>query len=312
MNSSMDRPSLLAVYAHPDDELFHSGVLADLSDRGVRVTIACATAGEAGKVHPSLGAVTDLGAVRTSELRHSCARLGLDPPIVFDFHDSARKERQRHDEPRALANVDLLEVEAAICGAIEAVRPQVVLTFDPHGGYYHPDHVAIHRATTAAFFTSGRMGAAAPQRLFYGAMRNDVFRRFADATRGRGILDGLDPDVFSVAPEMVAVSFDARPYMQRKLSALAAHRSQFGVTDEMLQNPSAEVVPMLAAFAPVLEREVFILGATRVATKRWPLEDFFDDLDGFSAETAARRAAPAPPRIPAAPGIRDCARPARS
>jgi N-acetyl-1-D-myo-inositol-2-amino-2-deoxy-alpha-D-glucopyranoside deacetylase len=299
---------MLAVYAHPDDELFHSGVLAGLSERGVRVTIACATAGEAGKVHPSVGAVTDLGVVRTTELRQSCARLGLDPPIVFDFHDSARKERQRHGDPRALANVDLLEVEAAICGAIEAVRPQVVLTFDPHGGYYHPDHVAIHRATTAAFFTSGRMGAAAPQRLFYGAMRNDVFRRFAAATGGRGILDGLDPDVFAVAPEMIAVSFDARPYMQRKLSALAAHRSQFGISDEMLQSPSAEVVPLLAAVAPVLEREVFILGASRVATKRWPLDDFFDDLDGFSAATAASRATPAPPQNQAARDTRDCAR----
>ena len=312
MTITMKPRSLLAVFAHPDDELFHSGMLAHLSERGVRVTIACATAGEAGKTHPSVGDVSDLGALRTMELHQSCARLGLEPPIVLDFHDSARKDRQRHHDPRALANVDLLEVEAAVRRAIEAVRPQVVLTFDPHGGYYHPDHVAIHRATTAAFFASGRLGAAAPQRLFYAAMGNDVFRRFADATRGRGILDGLDPDVFSVAPEMIAVSFDARPYMQRKLSALAAPRSQFGITDEMLQKPSAEVMPLLAAFAPVLEREVFILGPTRVATRRWPLADFFDDLECVSASAGGRQASRARQRIPAARGTRDCARPARS
>src|SRR5512143_1026498 len=226
------RASVLVALAHPDDEIFHGGMLAHLAERGARITLVCATDGEAGRAHPSVGPVDDLGALRVEELRRSCARLGIEQPVLLRFHDSARRARQRHDDPHALANVDMLDVEAALRGIIADVKPHVVLTFEPHGGYYHPDHVAIHRATTAAFFASGRLGAAAPQRLFYAAMGNDVFRRFADATRGR--VGGLDPDVFSVAPEMIAVSFDARPYMQRKLSALAAHRSQFGITDEML------------------------------------------------------------------------------
>ena len=58
------RASLLVVLAHPDDEVFHGGILAHLSDRGVRVTLACATNGEAGRPHPSIGAVGDLGALR--------------------------------------------------------------------------------------------------------------------------------------------------------------------------------------------------------------------------------------------------------
>jgi len=273
------RASLLAVLAHPDDEVFHSGILANLSDRGARVTLACATAGEAGKVHPSLGAVDDLGAVRVEELRRSCHRLGIEPPVLLGFHDSARKERQRHDDPRALANVDMLEVEAVVRRVIDEVKPHVILTFDPHGAYYHPDHVAIHRATTAAFFSSGVMGPDGPQRLFYGAMDRDVFRTFAERSRGRGVIDGLDPDVFSTAPEMIAVSFDARPYLDRKFSALAAHQSAFGVTQEMLRNPPPGVAQMLDAFRPVFEREVFMLGGARVAVPTWPLGDFFDGLE---------------------------------
>jgi N-acetyl-1-D-myo-inositol-2-amino-2-deoxy-alpha-D-glucopyranoside deacetylase len=152
--------------AHPDDEIFHGGVLAHLSDRGVRVTLACGTDGEAGKPHRSMGPVEDLGALRADELRLSCARLGIEEPVRLGFHDSARKDRQRHDDPHALANVDMLDVEAAIRGIITDVKPHVIFTFDPHGGYYHPDHVAIHRATTAAFFTSGAMGDQAPERLF--------------------------------------------------------------------------------------------------------------------------------------------------
>jgi LmbE family N-acetylglucosaminyl deacetylase len=262
--------SLLIVLAHPDDEIFHGGTLAHLSERGVRVTLACATDGEAGKAHASIGPVADLGAVRAEELKLSCERLGIEPPVLLRFHDSARKERQRHDDPHALANVDMLDVEATLRAVIAEVMPHVIVTFEPHGGYYHPDHVAIQRAATAAFFSSGAMGPEAPERLFYAGLLSDTFRILAEASRGRGISDGLDPDVFGTHPDMVAVSFDARPYLDRKFSAMSAHRSMFGATlDEHL----------VRAFRPVLEREVFVLGGARGAVPRWPLRDFFDGLE---------------------------------
>jgi LmbE family N-acetylglucosaminyl deacetylase len=216
--------------------------------------------------------------VRAEELRTSCARLGIEPPVFLGFHDSARKERQRHDDPRALANVDMLEVEAAILAVVRDVKPHVMLTFDPHGGYYHPDHVAVHRAATAAFFSSGVMGDMAPERLFYGGLLREVFETLAERTRGRGIVDGLDPGLFSTDPGMVAVTFDASGYLDRKFSALAAHRAAFGVTDDMLRNPPPAVAPMLAAFRPVFEREVFVLGGSRAAAAQWPLADFFEGL----------------------------------
>ena len=273
------RASVLVAWAHPDDEIFHGGILANLAERGARVTLVCATDGEAGKPHPSVRPVDDLGALRVAELRRSCERLGIDEPVLLRFHDSARKERQRHDDPHALANVDMLDVEAALRGIIAEVKPHVVLTFEPHGGYYHPDHVAVHRAMTAAFFASGVLGSEAPERLFYSSMLHEVFLEFADASRGRGFIDGLDPDVFSTSAEMVAVTFDARPYLERKLSALTAHQSAFGVTSEMLNNPPPPVAAMLRAFRPVLEREVFVLGGTRGPVPRWPLDDFFDGIE---------------------------------
>jgi N-acetyl-1-D-myo-inositol-2-amino-2-deoxy-alpha-D-glucopyranoside deacetylase len=285
--TSSRRASLLVVLAHPDDELFHGGMLMHLSQQGVRVTLVCATNGEAGKSHPSVGAVDDLGALRVEELKLSCKRLGIDPPVLLGFHDSARGERQRHGDARALANVDMLEVEAAIRRVIEDVTPHVILTFDPHGGYYHPDHLAVQRAATAAFFSSGVMGAAAPERLFYGTLLCDVFRVLADQSRGRGFTDGLDPDVFGTAPEMIAVSFDAASFLQRKFMALAAHRSAFGVTEEMLSSPPPGAREMLDAFRPVFEREVFVLGGTRTSTPRWPLNDFFDGIESAELDHAS-------------------------
>src|SRR5215467_10368541 len=97
------RASILVALAHPDDEIFHGGMLAHLAERGARVTLVCATDGEAGKPHPSMGPVSDLGAVRVEELRLSCQRLGLEEPVLLRFHDSARKERLRRDDPHALA-----------------------------------------------------------------------------------------------------------------------------------------------------------------------------------------------------------------
>jgi len=279
---------LLVVLAHPDDEIFHGGMLAHLSARGVRVTLVCATNGEAGRPHPSVGVVDDLGALRSEELRVSCERLGIEPPLMLGFHDSARGERQRHDDPRALANVDMLEIEAAIRRVIRDVTPHVVLTFDPHGGQYHPDHLAVQRATAAAFFSSGVMGSIAPERLFYGTMLPDAFRVLAEKRRGRGITDILDPDVFGTAAEMIAIFFDAAPVLHRKFLALAAHRSAFGVTEEMLSAPPPGAREILDALHAVFEREVFVLGGSRIPTTRWPLSDFFDgvesaELDGTNA-----------------------------
>ena len=253
-------------------------MLAHLVKNGVRVTLACATRGEAGKPHPSIGPIADLGARREQELHLSCERLGINPPLFLGFHDSARKERLRRDDPRALVNVDMLEVEAAIRRVIEDVKPQVIITFDPHGGYYHPDHVAVHRATTAAFFSSGTMGADAPARLFYSVFSQQMFREHSDASRGWGVTDGLNPDVFSVSDNTIALSFDARPYMDRKLAAFAAHQSAFGVTLEMLPDPPPEQAKLLNAFRPLMEREVFTLGATRGTVPTWPLRSLFDGL----------------------------------
>lgn len=286
--TSSRRASLLVVLAHPDDEIFHGGMLTHLSEQGVRVTLACATNGEAGKPHPSVGSVDDLGALRVEELRLSCARLGIEPPVLLGFHDSARGDRQRHEDPRALANVDMLEVETAVRQVIEDVKPHVLLTFDPHGGYYHPDHLAVQRATTAAFFSSGVMGAFAPERLFYVTMRRDVFRVLSEKSRGRGITDGLNADVFGTATEMIAVSFDATALVHRKLLALAAHRSAFGVAEEMLSSPPPGTREMLDAFRPVFEREVFVLGGTRIPTPRWPLNGFFDGIVSAEPITLAR------------------------
>jgi len=275
------RPSLLAVFAHPDDELFYGGLMADLAGRGARVTLAVATMGEAGRIHdPTLEPAADLRELRGAELRLACRRIGIGPPRFLGFHDSGRGERLRRDDARALANVDLREIVRVVLDVIEDVRPGVVVTHDPLGGYYHPDHMTVHHAVTAAFFAAGAIGAGAPARLLYGATSREAFENVTRALAGHGVTDGLAPDLFGIAPEMVALSFDARPFARQKRGALAAHRSQFGLTLETMDDPPAgRPAAFMAAFAPMLDREVYLLGGTRAAVPRWPLADAFDGLD---------------------------------
>lgn len=274
------RRSLLAVFAHPDDEVLYGGVLADCAARGICVTLATVTMGDAGRVHDAaLEPVDDLGALRAQELQLACERLGIEPPRLLGFHDSGRGARVRRDDPRALVGVDRLEVVRAIADVIVDVRPQVVLTHDPLGGYDHPDHQIVHHATTAAFFAAGTLGCEAPVRLLYGATSGEAFRHFAETLRGRGVADGLDPDLFGVASSMIALDFDARPFGAQKRAAFAAHRSQFGLTVETVDDPPpGRPTIVRSAFAPMLDREVYLLGATRAAIPRWPLADAFDGI----------------------------------
>jgi N-acetyl-1-D-myo-inositol-2-amino-2-deoxy-alpha-D-glucopyranoside deacetylase len=275
------QPSLLAVFAHPDDEVLYGGLLSHVVERGGRVTLAPATMGEAGRVlDPAMGSVDDMPALRIRELRLACERLGIGEPRPLGFHDSGRGPRLRTDDPRALHNVDLREVVEAVHRMIADVRPQVVLTHEPLGGYYHPDHMTVHRAVTAAFFASGTLDAGAPQRLLYGARGRAEFLQLADTLRGRGVTDGLDADLFGVTPGMVALAFDATPYLEQKRGALAAHRSQFGLTlENMDAPPPGRPADIMRAFGPLLERELYLLGATRTALPTWPLLDVFDSLE---------------------------------
>ena len=95
--------SLLAVFAHPDDETLRcGGTLALYAARGAKVHLICLTRGEAGRnTDPTLGDQVDLPTQREKELQDACAALGTEPPIFLGYHDSGRGDRLRRDDPLA-------------------------------------------------------------------------------------------------------------------------------------------------------------------------------------------------------------------
>lgn len=146
--------TLMAVFAHPDDESFGvGGTLARYgAEPDVRVVLVCATRGEAGEISdPRLATPEQLGQVREQELRCACRTLGVDALYFLDYRDSGMAGTPANRHPRALTMADPDQAVGRISALIRRERPDVLITFDETGGYGHPDHVAIHHLTTAAF-----------------------------------------------------------------------------------------------------------------------------------------------------------------
>lgn len=241
----MAKKVLLAVLAHPDDETFGTGgTLAYYASQGVEVHLLCATRGEAGEVDPDmLMGYASIGALREGELRCAAENLGLTAVHFLDFRDSGMDGSPDNQHPQALAAADLDVVAAKIVSYLRSLRPQVVITFDPVGGYMHPDHIAIHKATVRAFNAAGdarqfpsELPAYQPARLYYHTFPRGFLRMTVTLMK----LLGKDPRKFgkngdidlvrvSGARFPVHASVDYRTVLERKNQAVACHASQGGM-----------------------------------------------------------------------------------
>lgn len=148
---------LLAVFAHPDDESFGiGGTLALYAKRGIAVHLICGTRGEAGEVDAQLlQGFASVAERREFELRCAAEKLGLSQVHFLDYRDSGMPGSPDNQHPRALVSASLDEAAGKIASLMRQIKPHVVVTFSPNGGYQHPDHIAIHRATVKAFYLSG-------------------------------------------------------------------------------------------------------------------------------------------------------------
>jgi LmbE family N-acetylglucosaminyl deacetylase len=171
-----NKKRLLAVFAHPDDESFGiGGSLALYARDGVEIHLICATRGEAGTIPDSMAKKADSVAIlREAELRCAGYHLGLADIQFLDFRDSGMKGSPDNQHPNALAAAPIQDVSNKITHLIRSIRPHVVITHGPKGGYLHPDHIALHKATVKAFkdasdpdHNSSDLPPYAPQKLYF-------------------------------------------------------------------------------------------------------------------------------------------------
>jgi LmbE family N-acetylglucosaminyl deacetylase len=273
--------ALLAVLAHPDDESFGpGGTLALYASRGVQVHLLCATRGEVGTVEPELmGGHASIGELRQSELECAAGYLGLAGVHFLGYRDSGMPGSSDNNHPQALAAAPLEQVAEAIVEWIRRLRPQVVLTFDPIGGYRHPDHIACHNATVLAFDAAGdprRFPASyppyQPAKLYFHTFHRPWLRHgirllhlFGQDPRHWG--RNRDIDLVDIARNEFPVHarIDIRPVADRKARASACHASQMmprprGLGRWLFRFSDAEEVYMRAhppATPRLKERDLF-------------------------------------------------------
>lgn len=246
----MEPRCLLAVYAHPDDEAFAmAGTLSRYSEEGVKTALVYATRGEAGRVRNSSPVTSEaLGAVREQELREACRILGVSDLSFLGYQDGAVSQAQTE------------EAQGRIVYHIRRLRPQVVVTFDETGIYGHPDHIAVHHLTVAAFQKAGDPAAYpehvelgmlpyAPQKLYFNVIARSVLLKLRYAQQhgsvqampgGDGALLPIDqmgmPD-----EEITAHMFLNDDQFDKKMAAINAHRTQMAPDASFNRAPREKV-----------------------------------------------------------------------
>ena len=202
--------SLLAVFAHPDDESFGpGGTLARYASRGVAVALMVASRGEGSTSGHSLEQPpAELGQLRERELQCAARVLGVREVRVLGYPDTRLEEADPQD------------LQSIIRSAIEETHPEVVLTFDSGGITGNPDHIAVSQATTRAFLEvyQGRPeNGPATFRLYYWAVPDSIaasLRRISQV-----------PFV-GVPPSAITTIIDVNQFLDQQWQAIRCHRSQ--------------------------------------------------------------------------------------
>ncbi|MBX9244163.1 PIG-L family deacetylase [Actinotalea ferrariae] len=299
---------LLAVHAHPDDETLSTGaLLATWAAAGRPVTLVTCTRGERGEVigaelAPLEGDGPALAAHRTGELAGALSALGVRDHVFLDrlvgvtgpvedsgmeWLDVGRAGPSSDRSQNAFVDVPVDVAARAVAELVLDRRPDVVVGYEPGGGYGHPDHVHAHRVMQRAVELAAAAGHRVPAVLWAALPEDDLrsgYRVVAEAP-----WDGMaapDPDgplpSAAVPAEQVDVEVDVEPVLDRLLAAFDAHPTQIQAV-RRLPHPGtvAGLALSNAVLQPVLARECYRFAPGRPpGDVRWPA--------GVSARAARR------------------------
>lgn len=253
--------TLLAVLAHPDDESFGmGGTLALYARRGVDVYLICATRGEVGEMDPEhLQGYNSIGERREAELRCAAETLGLKEVIFLNYRDSGMPGSPENQHANALVAQPVEQVAAEIASVIRRLKPQVIVTFDPIGGYHHPDHIAVHHAVNLAFEKAGDpavdlgdLPAHRATKLYYHVMPHIILRMavrvmllIGQDPRRQGKNKDIDLTAITAVRFPTHARVDYRPVAKIRDAAAYCHVSQGG---GIVSGPMQHLRRLVAAY----------------------------------------------------------------
>lgn len=258
-----ERLTLMAVHAHPDDEIFGTGgVYARAADEGMRTVLVVATGGEEGEINdPALDTPeghAHLAEIRVEELRRSAAILGIEEVHFLGYRDSGMLGTPANDNPASFLHADRDEAVRRVVRLIREVRPDVLVTYDERGGYGHPDHVTAHAVTTAAVDPAANpehypelgLPVWSVPKFYNSANPRSVWLWIGEQLRERGIApepeeSEYDFESYMTPDELITTRVDVTPYLRRKLDALTAHRTQIRQDDWLNRMPEDLIEALL-------------------------------------------------------------------
>ncbi|MEU3754412.1 N-acetyl-1-D-myo-inositol-2-amino-2-deoxy-alpha-D-glucopyranoside deacetylase [Streptomyces olivoreticuli] len=244
---------LLLVHAHPDDESINNGAtMAKYAAEGARVTLVTCTLGEEGEVIPErlahLTADRDdaLGPYRAGELADAMRELGVTDHRFLGapgrYRDSGMMGAPQNERPQCFWRADVDEAATSLVEVIREVRPQVLVTYDPEGGYGHPDHIQAHRVATRAVELAGepafRRDLGDPHeiaKVYWNCVPRSVledgFARLRELGSGKPFPGVASPaDVPGVVDDAeVTAAVDGSAHVAAKAAAMRAHVTQIAV-----------------------------------------------------------------------------------
>ena len=242
----MESPRLLFVHAHPDDETLTTGAtIAHYVARGARVQVVTCTLGEEGEVigdrwaHLAVDSADQLGGFRIGELIAALNALGVDEPVFLGgagrWRDSGMQGTPARHHQRFI-DADLTESVGALVAIIRELRPHVVVTYDPNGGYGHPDHIHTHEVTMAAVAASpGGDYPGEPwtvPKVYWTVLSTTAMAEGLDAlddVPGDWIRVSIDDVSFGQPDAAIDAIVDVPDQLPAKVAALRAHATQVTV-----------------------------------------------------------------------------------
>lgn len=257
---------LLLVHAHPDDETITTGgTIARYVAEGADVTVLTCTLGEEGEVIGDTWSglvaaqANQLGGYRIAELTAALAELGVRAPRFLSgagrYRDSGMAGTPSSENPRAFVRADVDEAVEAVVALVRELRPHVVITYDPVGGYGHPDHIQAHAVTTEAVraaATTAYPDAGEPwttPKFYWTVTERSWLGRAITAIEdvpSSWRLPETD-ELPSVEDHLVTTAVDVGSVFEAKVSALRAHATQVTVaasgTEFALSNDVIQPIP---------------------------------------------------------------------
>ena len=260
--------TIMFVHAHPDDEgTLTAGSMIRAADEGHTVVVVFATHGEHGEVPTDLEPGETVAHRRMAEAGRAAEVAGVSRVHWLGYCDSGMTGWEQNSAAEAFLQADLDEAATKLAALIDAEDVRVLVGYDWHGNYGHPDHVRVHQVVRRA----AELATLRP-RLFEATMNRDQQRRQYEAAKAAGVegVDDFNPDApmndgnpLGTPESEINLQVDVSGLLERRRAAMACHASQVTDVQGLLSLPEE-------AFLGMFGNEHFIeVGSSTPMRRGW-------------------------------------------